>query len=89
MALVTKYIDDKPHRRKFMCNKAQLTFALFMIYSLAEQWHKLPAQVYQILNRTGILDNYIIGCYDSLHTLGRQYLVEDVTEFAREKGEDV
>ncbi len=72
-----------------MCDKDQLTFAMFMIYSLAEQWEKLPAEVYQILNRTGVLDNYIIGCYDTLHTMGRQYLVDDVTEFVREKGEKV
>lgn len=33
-----------------------------------------------------ILDNYIIRCYDVLHTQGKEYLVEDITEFVREKG---
>ena len=69
-----------------VCNKSQLTFVLFMLYSLAEEWKKTPSQVYQILNKSGILDDYIIKCYDMLHTLGKQYLVEDVTDFAREKG---
>ncbi len=46
-------------------------------------------EVYEILNTTGILDNYIIKCYDVLHTLGKEYLVEDITEFVREKGIDV
>ena len=45
-----------------------------------------PAKVYKILNDTGILDNYIIGCYDVLHTQGKEYLVDDITEFVREKG---
>lgn len=76
-------------RGNFMCDKSQLTFALFMIYSLAEQWKKTPVQVYRILNKTGILDEYIIDCYDTLHTLGKQYLVEDITDFVREKGVDV
>ncbi len=44
------------------------------------------AAVYQILNTTGILDNYIIKCYDVLHTQGKEYLVEDITDFVREKG---
>ena len=35
---------------------------------------------------SGILDNYIIPGYDVLHTLGKEYLVEDITEFVREKG---
>ena len=46
-------------------------------------------EVYDILNSTGILDDYIIKCYDVLHTLGKEYLVEDITEFVREKGIDV
>ena len=44
------------------------------------------SSVYKILNTTGILDNYIIRCYDVLHTQGKEYLVEDITEFVREKG---
>ena len=48
-----------------------------------------PAEVYKILNSTGILDNYIIGCYDVLHTQGKEYLIEDITEFVREKGGNV
>jgi len=69
-----------------MCSKSQLTFVMFIIYSLADEWKKTPSQVYQILNKSGILDDYILGCYDTLHTLGKRYLVEDITEFAREKG---
>lgn len=69
-----------------MYNKSQLTFVIFVIYSLAEEWKKMPSEVYHILNKSGILDDYIIRCYDTLHTLGKQYLVEDVTEFVREKG---
>ena len=37
--------------------------------------------MYEIVNKTGILDNYIIRCYDVLHTMGEQYLVNDITDF--------
>lgn len=43
-------------------------------------------EVYDILNQTRILDDYIFTCYDTLHTLGTEYLVEDITEFVKEKG---
>ncbi len=72
-----------------MCKEKELDFSLFVIYSLAEKWGGSPAKTYQILNATGILDNYIIKCYDTLHTLGKEYLVEDITEFVREKGVEV
>ena len=42
-------------------------------------------KVQVVLSTTGILDEYIIPCYDVLHTLGKEYLVEDITEFVNEK----
>lgn len=69
-----------------MCTKKELQFSIFLIYKLAEKWKKQPADVYKTLNETNILDNYIFVCYDTLHTLGTEYLVEDITEYAREKG---
>ena len=72
-----------------MCKEKELSFSIFILYSLAEKWKKTPAAVYKILNSTGILDNYIIAGYDMLHTLGKEYLVEDITEFVKEKGVNV
>ena len=67
-------------------DKKTLEFTVFLIHALTDDWKKPYRVVYQILNETGILDNYIVPCYDVLHTQGRQYLVEDITEFAKEKG---
>ena len=72
-----------------MCEKKELSFSIFMLYSLADKWNMSPVEVYRILNDTGILDNYIIKCYDVLHTQGKEYLVEDITDFVREKGVNV
>ena len=72
-----------------MCEKKELRFSIFMLYSLADKWKISPAKVYKILNLTGILDNYIIKCYDVLHTQGKEYLVEDITDYVREKGVNV
>ena len=72
-----------------MCKEKELNFSIFVLYGLAEKWKKTPAAVYAILNTTGILDNYIIAGYDMLHTQGKEYLVEDITDFVREKGVNV
>lgn len=72
-----------------MSKKAELTFSIFILYSLAEKWNKTPTEVYRILNESGILDDYVIRCYDVLHTQGKAYLVEDITDYAREKGINV
>jgi hypothetical protein len=72
-----------------MCEKKELEFSIFVLYSLADKWRKTPVEVYKILNSTGILDNYVIGCYDVLHTQGKEYLVDDITEFVKEKGINV
>lgn len=66
-----------------------MSFSIFILYSLADEWKMAPTDVYKILNKTGILDDYVIRCYDVLHTQGKEYLVEDITEFAREKGVNV
>ena len=69
-----------------MCKKKELRFLIFILYSLADKWKMSPAKVYKILNSIGILHNYIIKCYDILHIQGKEYLVEDITYFVREKG---
>jgi hypothetical protein len=68
------------------CTEKEKDFSVFLIYRLAERWGKPVPETYSILNKTDILDGYILRCYDTLHTLGTEYLVEDLTEFAREKG---
>ncbi len=72
-----------------MIEKKELTFVVFILHALGQHWNMTTPEVYDILNSTGILDDYIIKFYDVLHTLGKEYLVEDITEFVREKGIDV
>ena len=68
-----------------MCKKAEMQFSVFLIHQLAQNWHKTPQEVYCTLDKTRILDDYIIKHYDVLHTMGEQSLVEDITSFVEEK----
>ena len=66
--------------------RQEIDFSVFLFYRLAESWHKSVPETYKILADTNILDSYIIDCYDSLHTLGAEYLVDDITGFVRDRG---
>ncbi|MDR1421776.1 MAG: DUF3791 domain-containing protein [Coriobacteriales bacterium] len=66
--------------------RQEIDFSVFLFHHLAKSWHKSVPETYQILADTNILDSYIIGCYESLHTLGAEYLIDDITEFVRDKG---
>lgn len=69
-----------------MCTKKEMSFSVFILHHLAKRWKMSPTKVYQILNETHIMDDYIIRCYDTLHTQGEKSLVEDITDLVREKG---
>ncbi|MBQ7538118.1 DUF3791 domain-containing protein [uncultured Treponema sp.] len=68
-----------------MCKKSEMQFSVFLIHQLAHNWGKTPQEVYHTLDKTRILDDYIIKHYDVLHTMGEQSLVEDITNFVKEK----
>ncbi|MGG7165578.1 DUF3791 domain-containing protein [Clostridium ihumii] len=68
------------------CNKKELEFTVFIINKLSDYLKKPVSEVYNILKDTNILDEYIIECYDVLHTLGSEYLMEDIIEVLEKRG---
>lgn len=68
------------------CNKNQLEFTVFIINKLSEYLKKTVSEVYRILTDSDVLDSYIIDCYDVLHTLGKEYLMEDITDVLKDRG---
>lgn len=64
----------------------QIDFSMFLMYRLAESWGKPVSHVYRVLESAGALKDYIIPFYDVLHTLGEEYLVNDVTEYVKRRG---
>ena len=67
-------------------DKDTLEFVTYCIASLSESLELPQQEVYKRLKSSGILDDYIIPCYDVLHTFGSRYLMEDLTDYMREKG---
>lgn len=68
------------------CNRNQLEFTVFIINKLSEYLKKPVSEIYKILTDSDVLDSYIIECYDVLHTLGKEYLMEDITDVLRGRG---
>lgn len=67
-------------------DKKTLEFVTYCISKLAQVLHLSQREVYRRLKVSGILDGYIIPSYDVLHTFSSRYLVEDLTDYMREKG---
>ena len=63
-----------------------LDFITFCVGSLADALHWSASRVYKALRSTGLLNDYIVPCYDVLHTFSKEYIVNDLTEALREKG---
>ena len=68
-------------------NKKELAFAVFCIEYVAEKLKVKGNEAYKLLaEKSDILDNYIIPCFDALHTQGKEYIVNDLIEAMQEKG---
>lgn len=61
-------------------------FITYCIGNLSRRLGLSAREVYQRLKTSGILMDYIVPCYDVLHTFGKEYLMEDLTDYMREKG---
>ena len=67
-------------------NYNNIDFVTYCIGNLSRRLNMSAVEVYRRLKQSGILHWYIIPSYDVLHTFSKEYLMEDLTEYMREKG---
>ena len=67
-------------------DKNTLEFMTYCISRLAQRLNLSQNEVYDRLNRSGILYDYIVPSYDVLHTFSSRYLMDDLTDYMKEKG---
>lgn len=67
-------------------DKSTLEFVTYCISKLSQVLNLSQREVYNRLRNSGILYDYIVPSYDVLHTFGSRYLMEDLTDYMREKG---
>ena len=65
----------------------ELEFAIFCIENVAVFLERDAQEVYKMLTEeSNILYDYIVPEYEMLHTQGKEYIVNDIVDFMREKG---
>ena len=70
-----------------MKNERELEFAIFCIENVASFLKKDAQEVYKLLTeKSNILHDYIVPEYEILHTQSKDYIVNDIVEFMKEKG---
>ena len=67
-------------------DKKTLVFVTFCISKLSMMLKLPQKEIYSRLKKSGILYGYIVPSYDVLHTFSSRYLMEDLTEYMKEKG---
>ena len=63
-----------------------IDFITYCIGNLSRRLNMSAAEVYRRLKQSGILNGYIVPSYDVLHTFSKEFLMEDLIEYMREKG---
>ena len=68
-------------------DREMLEFVIFCVEGVAERLGKEPENVYDALvQQSDILSHYIVAEYETLHTQGKEYIVEDILDVMRERG---
>lgn len=67
-------------------DKKTLEFVTYCIGKLSLSLNLPQQDVYRRLKSSGILYEYIVPSYDVLHSFSSRYLMEDLTEYMKEKG---
>ncbi|MGN0299684.1 MAG: DUF3791 domain-containing protein [Lachnospiraceae bacterium] len=71
-------------------NSKELEFVIFCIESIAERLGVDAERIYDALTeKSDILNGYIVPEYEMLHTQSKEYIVDDIIEFMKERGVEV
>ena len=62
-----------------------LAFAAFCIESTARRLGKSYMEIYERMKKVRMIDDFIIPCYDALHTQSRERVTDDMIEYLNNK----
>lgn len=64
-----------------------LEFSIFCIENIADKLGVSGDKVYILITeKSNVLKDYIVPNYDALHTQDKEYIVNDIIEYMRERG---
>lgn len=81
---------DSIQPRAYIKNAKELEFVIFCIENIGKRLHIDAQQVYAALaQKSDILYEYIVPEYEVLHTQSKDYIIDDILEFAKERGVEI
>lgn len=63
-----------------------LNFTIFCVNNVALFLGKNAKEIYHKMQDTNIIDDYIVPCYDVLHTFPKEYIIDDLVSLMQKKG---
>ena len=63
-----------------------LKFTIFCVNNVASYLNKSAQEVYHAMQDAGVIDDYIVPCYDVLHSFSKEYIIDDLVSLMRQKG---
>lgn len=76
--------------RQFIHNENELSFAIFCIENVAIKFGVSADRVYRALaEESDILNSYIVPCYEVLHSQSKEYIVDDIISYMKERGVEI
>ena len=63
----------------------QIEYSVFCIENVAKELEISGAELFKILNASGLLHSYIIPSYEALHTQSKQYIVNEIISVLKER----
>ena len=67
-------------------NKEIMEFVVYIINATANRLGIYTSRVYRALEETGCIKDYLVPCYDVLHTMGTEAIVDDVITYTEKRG---
>lgn len=63
----------------------ELEFVIFCIENIAQQLNVNAEIVYKKLSESNIITEYIVPCFEALHTQSREYIIDDILDVMEER----
>lgn len=63
-----------------------LRFTIFCVNNVAMYLGKSAKEVYHLMQDADLINDYIVPCYDVLHTFSKEYIVDDLISIMQRKG---
>ena len=63
-----------------------LNFTIFCISNVADYLKMNVRDTYHCMNNAGVISDYIVPCYDVLHSFSKEFIVDDIIDYMKKKG---